>query len=819
MLQGYDDPVNGWLEGFAILAAVVVVALVTSINNYSKELQFQKLNAKQLEFDVNVVRNTELVAVSVTDLVVGDLLYLPSGMTIPVDGRLVSGEITVNEAALTGESDDIVKRVRTNLKSGSNITYGSGYMEVSNVGVNTYLGKIRMSLQTSNDATPLQQKLEHLAALIGYVGMAFAVATFIMLLWREFAYPSKGLTFDFFVHAFTVCVTIVVVAVPEGLPLAVTLSLAFSVGKMLKDYNLVRNLSSCETMGNATYICTDKTGTLTTNQMTVVAGCRTGVMYKHINPHSVSPTTIECISATNPITLSCKNGIMVPTGGNSTDIALANFIGHAATPLKILHSWPFSSVTKCSIAAVQYGREYVRIYVKGAPDWLLPKCSTYEGRTISNLTPTVTKKIRSNIESMASQSLRIIAFAYKDVQISSLGRNWKSTLPDTSSMTFCSLLAIKDPLREGVPEAVRTCQNAGVTVVMITGDCLETAVAIATEAGILTEDGIVVEGNNLAYLSYDEKLRVRVIARALPQHKKDHVQFLQSNGEVVGVTGDGTNDAPALKAADVGLSMGISGTDIAKEASDIVITNDNFASIVTAIKWGRAVFDNIRKFLQFQLTVNLVALMITFISAMLGNELPLNAVMMLWVNMIMDTLGALALGTEPPSDKLLDRKPYSRTTSLISPIMWRNIFVQSAFQIGLLYYLLQQEYSSTMIFNTFVFCQIFNEFNARSIDNTMNVFRGIFDSPIFVSIIAITVAAQYCIVEYGGEFVKTTSLSSSQWYDCILMASATLPIGGLMRITLFNFGTKREQIYEPSYIVWFILVSAIPFAIMQRFCV
>jgi len=922
-----DDPSTGWIEGAAILFAVILVAAVTATNNFNKESQFRKLNKVKDDTEIGIIRNGVVSSIDIKKVVVGDILLLNAGDKIPADGVLVEGsDVSCNESALTGESDDLRKSSDADLflLSGSSVATGYAHMLVTAVGVQSRWGKTKAKLTTETVDTPLQEKLDVLAGQIGNLGMASAGATFIAMSVLWYLYPENRVEgesiFDFLLKAFIICVTIVVVAVPEGLPLAVTLSLAYSTQKMMLDNNLIRVLAACETMGNATNICSDKTGTLTQNRMTVVEAWLGGASYSKVPTHvDLSPSIVQLIAEGIAINstanlLKGANPNEAPiVAGSKTEGALLNMLESSFhldyIPLRAKFDasrgdrlFTFSSARKrmsvVLVTGISRGKKTAICYTKGASEIILECCDKYLDKdgTEKELTTQVRAQLLRTIDKMAKGALRTIAIAHKTV----LNLKAEDTAEELEiSLTLDAIYGIKDPLRPDVKQAVAQCQRAGIVVRMVTGDNIETAKAIATECGILTEGGSSMEGPAFRKLTPAELDKVlptlQVLARssptdkhtlvtrlngkALPNDKEswliDHPgqnwdterdlllpgyreewtkarELMGGVGEVVGVTGDGTNDGPALKAADVGLSMGLSGTDVAKESSDIVILDDNFSSIVKSVMWGRSVFDNIRKFLQFQLTVNVVALTITFVSAITGKEPPLNAVMMLWVNLIMDTMGALALGTEPPSTTLLERRPFKRNASLISNKMLRHIIIQFLFQIGLLSYLLMigashfqaipnsKEHIS-IIFNTFVLCQVFNEINARSIDDTLNVFKNLHQSPLFISIVIFTVAAQYGIVEYGGGFVRTVSLSSDQWLKCFLLSSLTLPIGGLMRlvpvrdnesdyaeisklIASTTTTTKDElksinstQQFDLSFLVWLLVVSIIPVLVLQHF--
>ena len=890
----FIERAQGMIEGTAILVAVLLVAVITASQDYDKSLKFRELNAVSEAIEVAVVRDGGVKQVNTQELCVGDIVRLNSGDSVPADGIFLDGsDVACDESSLTGEPDEIKKRAAPKKRfmfSGSLMTSGFCSMVVVAVGENSEWGRIKKGLDVEQIETPLQNKLEVLATQIGYVGMAFAVATFIAMVMDWYFGSSSEPLFDVCLKAFIMGVTIVVVAVPEGLPLAVTLSLAYSTSKMMEDNNLIRVLAACETMGNATTICSDKTGTLTQNRMTVVEGWIGGehagdaeraegslnwsaeimsnAAIRQYLSHGISVNSTASLSQPDEDDAAGETKVI----GNKTEGALLmmlknsfdidyrpirkdNFDIHKGDKL-----YTFTSERKCMSVLVMSavyqgsprgsskenksatnGADTAIGFTKGASEIVLSKCTHYldkNGKEVV-ITASTRKSLLKLIDKMADKALRTIAVSHKKYASA-------SSLPDVddvhaveSDLVLDGIFGIKDPLRPDVRDAVAKCQSSGILVRMVTGDNIATAKAIAKECGILTSGGVAMEGPDFRELSpaeLDEVLpRLQVLARSsptdkkllvsrlnglalpadrkrweeehpgelweeskdrlLPGHKEEWRATRPRGGDVVGVTGDGTNDGPALRAADVGLSMGLSGTDVAKAASSIVILDDNFSSIVKAVKWGRSVFDNIRRFLQFQLTVNIVALSVTLFSAMGGQEPPLNAVMMLWVNMIMDTLGALALGTEPPNEKLLQRRPYKRDASLISRLMIRNILFQSVFQVLVLMYLLYgapsdmglvsgSQQHSTFVFNTFVFCQIFNELNARSIGDNMDVFKGLFSNVFFCAIIVSTVVIQYALIEIDmvSWIVKAVPLSADLWFKSVLLGALSLPFGGLMRL-------------------------------------
>lgn len=874
----YDDPATGYVEGLAILAAVLVVSIVTASNDYQKETQFRALNKANEDVDIILIRNGEHVKVPVQDIVIGDLVCVDTGDSIPCDGVLVTSDsLEIDESALTGEPIDIEKDLVNDpfVLSGCIATAGTATFIATAVGRDSQWGVIKAHLEKEQDQTPLQEKLDHMAEQIGHIGMAAAAATMIaMMCIKIFVQPEYLAETSLFAHAldaFIIGVTIVVVAVPEGLPLAVTIALAYSTKKMLADKNLIRHLAACETMGNATNICSDKTGTLTENRMTVVKGIFANTEYDDTSPES--KTVCDVSQVASEIILegiaTCSTARILPSKGDDADLR-PQVVGNKTEAALLLlaqsdffdnddHSsrrenanfgkpdgsrrFPFSSLRKrMSVLVKKDGGSNWTLYHKGAGEIVLKDCTQYLAKdgSVKKMTQSKRKELEQTISSYASQALRCVALAHRE-NIQQLVDPENVTESECEikcekELTLDALVGIVDPLRGDVVDAVKTCQAAGIFVRMVTGDNLETANAIAKQAGILTEDGISMIGEDFRKLTPAELDKVlpklQVLARSSPEDKHILVERLNGGlipktkeeweeahpgrdydnekdlllpgyyeewsksrngvGEVVGVTGDGTNDGPALKAADVGLSMGISGTDVAKNASDIIIMDDKFSSIVKAVLWGRSVFDNIRKFLQFQLTVNVVALTITFLSSVAGYKPPLNAVMMLWVNLIMDTMGALALGTEPPAPGLLDRRPYKRDASLISRPMWRNIFVQASYQLGLLLFLLQRGPSLfgcvegsvhhfTIIFNAFVFCQVFNEFNAREIGDIFNPFKDLWKSPMFMAVIFFTIFVQWAIVEYGGDFTQTCPLTVDEWKMTCMLGAVSIPVGFLMR--------------------------------------
>nr|XP_053634797.1 plasma membrane calcium-transporting ATPase 2-like isoform X2 [Cherax quadricarinatus] len=728
----------------------------------------------------------------------------------------------------------------------------------------------------SQEKSVLQAKLTKLAIQIGYAGSFIAVLTVVILIVRfcvqTFVVEDKPWSpfyANHFVKFFIIGVTVLVVAVPEGLPLAVTLSLAYSVKKMMKDNNLVRHLDACETMGNATAICSDKTGTLTTNRMTVVQSYICGEDHKTTPkyeslPHHVAELLIHSISVNSAYTsrvLPGDNpGDLPKQVGNKTECSLLGFILDLGKSYQAIRDeiseetfhrvYTFNSARKSMSTVVPREGGY-RIYTKGASEIVMKKCSFIYGKDgrLENFSKSMQDRlVREVIEPMACNGLRTISVAYRDfvrgkADINQVHfdsePNWEDEDNIISNLTCLCVLGIEDPVRPEVPDAIHKCQRAGITVRMVTGDNINTARSIASKCGILKpgDNSLILEGKEFNRRIRDSSgkiqqhlidkvwVNLRVLARSSPTDKYTLVRGIieskiNANREVVAVTGDGTNDGPALKMADVGFAMGIAGTDVAKEASDIILTDDNFTSIVKAVMWGRNVYDSIAKFLQFQLTVNVVAVIVAFVGACAINDSPLKAVQMLWVNLIMDTLASLALATEAPTPDLLQRKPYGRTKPLISRTMMKNILGQAVYMIMVIFVLLfygdklldidSGRYADirdppsqhfTIIFNTFVMMTLFNEINARKIHGQRNVFQGFFSNPIFYSIWLSTLASQVVIVQFGGRAFSTEALGLELWLWCILFGSGVLLWGQVVTSiptkklpkNVFSWGSGEPQ--------------------------
>ena len=792
-----------FLEGVAILAAVAIASGVSAFNESQKDREFAALNQVKEDVLVKVIRVGEFRRLSVYELVAGDLIELQTGDRVPADGVLIRGvDVRVDQSSLTGESASVRKdHSDPDLLCGSVVTDGHGMMVATAVGDRSMYGELRLAVQSEEGATPLQERLGRLADLIGIVGTVAAVATFGALCLQAalrggLAWPPDATTAQQLIGFAIIAVTIVVVAVPEGLPLAVTASLAYSVRRMMADRNLVRRLMACETMGAATVICTDKTGTLTYNCMSVARAWLGGKLYHQLPGAGELPPTVyeaccQIASVDSTARLENRDGL-VQYVGNVTECALlamvegwnGDYVERRATA-KITHQLSFSSARKRMTTVVAEG-DGTRVLVKGAPEVLVPRCDRYlRGDDPRPLDEDVRSEAMDVTERFGSAALRTLALAWRDAPA---GQEIDEA---EHGLVLVGIVGIADPVRDDVPAAIDRCRRAGVEVKMVTGDNRATAEQIAAQLGM--DDGLVMTGEEFARLDDAELAavapRLRVLARSAPLDKHRLVGALRDAGGVVAVTGDGTNDGPALRHADVGLSMGLCGSEVAKEASDIVLLDDNFSSIVRAVVWGRSIFENIRKFLQFQLTVNVAALAVAFIGALLGFGTPLTAVQLLWVNLIMDTLAALALGLEPPSDELLEQPPHGRSEPLISRSMWVSIVAMGTVMFGVLMVVLNTGWLAdredpahlTIVFNIFVMMQIFNEFNCRSTRFDRRALKGVLRSKWFLVIVASITVAQVLIIQFGGEFFRTTPLDAVQWVICVAVGSIVLPIGVALR--------------------------------------
>jgi Ca2+-transporting ATPase len=854
----------GYLEGIAIVIVVMVVVFLQAYIDYAKEKKFRQLNSVKDNYNVKTVIDGEVEQIPAGEVLVGDVLELTAGDKIPADCVYLEGsKLKTNEAAMTGEPIDIGKNLEKDpfLLSGTSVSEGSGRCVVVAVGGHSQWGAILKTLIVEPQSTPLQERLDALVVRVGNFGIGAAILTFLASFIRWIAESVESGSWDglkvlnFLINS----VTIVVVAIPEGLPLAITLGLAFAMKQMMKDQNLVRRLEACETMGSATQLNADKTGTLTQNRMTVTEAWLGRTFFESMVDEeklsTISKSFQELLSESCAINsdanLSHKEGGMEHIG-SKTECALLQMVEdfggkndnggfryhqlRESKPVK--QRYHFTSARKrmsTAIAGTTSGT--TRMHVKGASEVLVELCSKVAklDGSVDSFSKEDIKDANDAIQRMAERGLRTLAIAYVDLNVDPSKLDPEK--PREENLTLLGIVGIKDPIRVETAEAVRLLRGAGVTVRMVTGDNAVTARAIAIEAGIFDPNeeekgATILEGPVFRKMSRAEQesvaMKIRVLARSSPTDKLVLCNLQRELGEVVSVTGDGTNDAPALKDADVGFALGIAGTEIAKEACDIVIMDDNIKSMAKAVLWGRNVYQSIRKFLQFQLVVNVVAVSLNLIAACAGiEELPLGAVPLLWVNMIMDSMGALALATEPPSDRLMDRQPFGRTAPLVNKQMWRNIIGVSTYQLIVCITLMFAGTSimgiecpiidghedchhrtlelNGFIFNAFVFMQVFSEVNSRRISD-FNVFEDIHKSGLFCTIILLTVGVQVLFIEVVGSTVVGpaigfVNLTTKEWITSIVLGVIILPVGALTRcvpLSLFPGVTDEEAMAQAA---------------------
>ena len=829
-LEKFQDPVIKVLlvaAAFSLLISIIeseyaetigiffAIFLATGIGfyfEYDANKKFDLLNAVGEETPVMVIRNGKVHEIPKKDIVVGDVVILNTGDEIPADGILLEAvSLQVNESSLTGELmvnkttdeahfDEEATYPSNSVMRGTTVTDGHGVMCVERVGDATEIGKVaRQATEQSQEQTPLNLQLTKLANLIGKVGFTIATLTFVIFTAKDlYAYLSVTAVTDWHqwleiarivLKYFMMAVTLIVVAVPEGLPMSVTLSLALNMRRMLKTNNLVRKMHACETMGAITVICTDKTGTLTQNLMQV---------YDAQLDESQKNLIAEGIATNSTAFLEEKEGEGKPSGvGNPTEVALLLWLNEQGmdyislrNQAKTVNQLTFSTERKYMATLVDSSVLNTRVlYVKGAPEIVMGKCNLEESRV---------KQYNEQLLAYQNQAMRTLGVAYKVIPENS--STDCAELVKEGGLTFMGIFAISDPIRPDVPDAVKKCQSAGIRVKIVTGDTPGTATEIARQIGLWTSEDTErnrITGVEFAALSDEEALErvvdLKVMSRARPMDKQRLVQLLQQKGEVVAVTGDGTNDAPALNHAQVGLSMG-TGTSVAKEASDITLLDDSFHSIATAVMWGRSLYKNIQRFIVFQLTINVVALLSVLLGAFLGTELPLTVTQMLWVNLIMDTFAAMALASIAPSMDVMNEKPRKRTDFIISPAMRNNIFgVGAGFLIvlmGLLAFFKNMPggmdvHHLTVFFTIFVMLQFWNLFNASVFGTNHSIFKDAGHAMGMLGVALIILVGQFIIVTFGGKVFRTEPLPALEWAYIIAGTSVVLWIGEIWR------GVKR----------------------------
>ncbi|KAF5013453.1 hypothetical protein FDECE_529 [Fusarium decemcellulare] len=887
-----------WVDGVTIVVAILVIIIASAATDWQKNHKFKKVNERKQQRDVTVVRSGRMQRISVYDVVVGDIMHLEAGDVVAVDGVLVqASSLQMNESPISGESELVHKSVPSHydpfhtvqadpfILSGTTVARGVGHYIVTAVGVNSTYGRMLMSLRDDVKETPLQAKLGRLGKqliVIGAVaGSIFFLILFIRYLTRLSTLeggPSQKA--EDFLHILILAITVVVITVPEGLALNVTIALAFATKRMLRDNNLVRLIRSCEIMGNATCVCSDKTGTLTQNKMTVVVG-RIGLESYFDDTDLGTPdpdtsmsraSTIKCDSsvdlakslspesrrllkdsmALNSTAFESDDSGSSPFVGSSTETALLDFarqhlgMGYLAEErvnFPIVAILPFDSSRKWMGVLVKLTEGRYRLLVKGAAEVVFEYCAfvltdpTFR-TPIARLSETDRASFRNTIQDYACRMLRPVAMAYRDFSEQDVFDGPEDD-PDTinlewlaSGLSFIGVFGIRDPLRPEVVESVRQCQSAGVFVRMVTGDNFLTAKAIAAECGIYTAGGIAMDGATFRDLT-PEQLdavipRLQVLARSSPEDKLLLVTHLKRMNETVAVTGDGTNDALALKAADVGFAMGMQGTEVAKEAASIILLDDNFASIVKALGWGRSVNDAVKKFCQFQFTINITAGIITVVSELVGDAI-FTVVQLLWINLIMDIFASLGYATDHPSPDFLKRKPEPRNTPIVNITMWKMILGQAIYQLAVVFTVhyagwdlfnpdteFEIEKLQTLVLNIYVWMQFFNQHNCRRVDNKLDIwYQGVLRNPWFIGVQLITVAGQFIIVFKGGEAFDTEPLTGAQWGWSLLFGIMSIPLGALIRQIPDRF---VEELFSLVATAWYAIWRPLRACLSSVFC-
>ena len=799
-----------WYETIGILIAVFMTSFISSISEYGSEKAFKSLQEEASKIKNKVIRNGKVILISIEEIVKNDLVILESGDKIPADGIIVNGEITVDESMLNGEAKEKEKTAvnkditeENKIYRGTTVYSKKAIMKVTEVGNNTVYGKMNLELSEDAPESPLKTRLRSLAitiSKIGYIGavlVSFSYLFSVIIIKNNFNIELiKETLYDiplissYLLYALTLSVTIIVVAVPEGLPMMITLVLSSNMKRMLKNNVLVRKLVGIETAGNINILFTDKTGTLTKGKLEVV-GVADGSLKQYYTeedilkyPKFYNIFSTSILSNTNSF---YDNNKVV--GGNITDRALFSFI-HTKLSENIikLKSEQFDSKKKYSSTIIDYNGKIKLI--KGAPEVILPFCNYFYNSNGIKESLVDKSKIEKYIENTTKNGIRVILLA--------TGNPYKETF---NNLTLTAIVSIKDDIRKEAIEGLSLVKKAGIQTVMITGDNKDTAIAIGKELKLLeSKNDLVITSNELNKMTDSEIIKIlpnlKIVARSLPSDKTRLVKIARSIDLVVGMTGDGVNDSPALKNADVGFAMG-SGTEVAKEASDIVILDDNFLSISKAILYGRTIFKSIRKFVICQLTINLSAIGLSFIGSFIGIDTPVTVIQMLWVNMVMDTLTGLAFAFEPPLLEYMTEPPKKRNESIINSYMFGEIFFTGfySFLICILFlklpifmniYRNNPKYLMSAFFGLFIFIDIFNSFNART--HRLNILSNILKNKVFLIIVILITLIQILLIYFGGDLFRTIGLNFKELQVMILMTSTVIPINFLRKLYLRKKG-------------------------------
>ena len=786
-----------WFETLGILIAIFIASLISTISEYGSNKAFQKLLENNNQKMVKVKRNGKLCLIPINDIVVSDIVYLNNGDYIPADGEIIDGSILIDESSINGESRETYKDSKLSgekrkVYKGTIVTSGECIVKVCTVGVNTLFGKIAKEVQEKSSDSPLRIRLKHLASIISKIGYVGAFLVFFSYLFSSIVIANNfnlnliigcvsnvSLMIDYVIYALTLAVTIIIVSVPEGLPMMVALVLSTNMKKMIKKNILVKKMVGIETAGSLNVLLTDKTGTLTNGKLSVygIINYQDKLfnndveLYKYPKYYNIVGNSIVL----NNDAVISDNKII---NGNSTDKALISFMNYISDE-KIIKKESFDSDKKYSLVETN---NY--IYYKGAPEVLIPKCKYYLNNDVED-SHVDFDYLNRVIAKYMHKGYRVISLCYKN--------------KSNNNFVYVGSVLLKDEIRKDAKEGIKLIKSSGVKMIMVTGDSLDTALFISKELNLLNDDDIYLTSSDLSLMSDDEiksKInKIKVVARAKPHDKSRLVKIIKEMNLVVGMTGDGINDAAALKKCDVGFAMG-SGTDVAKEASDIVILDDNINSISMAILFGRTIFKNIRKFIIFQLTMNICAMSLSIIGPFIGISTPVTVMQMLWINMIMDTLAGLAFAYEEPLLSYMDEKPKSKNEPIINKYMYEEIvftglyssllcilFLKIPFVKSLIRYDVNDKYFLTAFFALFVFMGIFNAFNTRT--NKYNLFYGIKNNKVFLIIFMLVAIMQIYFIYYGGTIFRTYGLNLKELLIVLGLAFSVVPVD-LFRKFIFN---------------------------------
>lgn len=796
-----------WYETVGIVIAIMVASLISSISEYGSMRAFNKLTEETSLIKVRAKRDNKVIEIPINDVVYNDIILLGEGDKVPADGIIVSGTIAVDESMLNGEAKEKYKKACIDINKiedenkvyMSSVVYnGSALMLVTQVGDNTIYGKLAQELQEKEDPSPLKLRLTELAkniSRIGYVASFLVAFSFLfnkIFILNEFnismilsTLTNYKIMFSYILEAMTLCVTIIVVAVPEGLPMMITLVLSSNMKTMLKNNVLVRKLMGIETAGNINVLFTDKTGTLTNGKLEVV-----GILSSSLEEIDIRKLNsrmkelfMDSLSVNNESVYDTKNNKII--GGNITDKAILNYVKLYKSKAKVINRMPFSSEKKYMFTKIDNMGNKIKL-IKGAPEVIINASNSYYDEFGIKKNISDKNKILSKVKELSGSKLRLIAIAISDDIF---------VTDNLKNITLLGFIVLADSIRENVLEGINLVKSASIQTIMITGDNKETAVSIARELNLIeSSDDIVITSDKLDKMTNEEIIKIfpkiRVIARAMPSDKSRLVNIAHEQGMVCGMTGDGVNDAPALKKADVGFAMG-SGTEVAKEASDIVILDNNFMSIAQSVLYGRTIFKSIRKFIICQLTINLCSLTVSIIGPFIGIPVPITVVQMLWINMIMDTLSGLAFSYEPALNDYMKEPPKKKSDHIINRYMISQILVTGIYSSIICIFFMKSSIINniytpisklTAFFGLLIFISIFNALSART--NRLNIIANIKKNKVFIAIIGFITIVQIFIIYKGGNLFRTHGLNMKEFIIMFILSISVLPVDFIRKIII-----------------------------------